>query len=87
MDIKELTDKLIQQEFGEWLLKTRYSSPFEEEDLNVDIFLKEEPADFEDRDYRLYRCLREKGFDVLIDYKLYDPVSWLSKCWRLRDQR
>ena len=73
MDIKELTDKLIQQEFGEWLLKIRYSGPFEGEDLDVDIFLKEEPADFEDRDYRLYRCLREQGLDVLIDYKLYDP--------------
>lgn len=72
MDVKELTEKLIQQEFGEWLFKIRYSGPFEGEDLDVDIFLKEEPADFEDRDYRLYRCLREKDFDVLIDYKLPD---------------
>jgi len=79
MEVKELTEKLIQQEFGEWLLKIRYSGPFEGEDLDVDIFLKEEPADFEDRDYRLYRFLREKGFDVLIDYKLPDDSDELLK--------
>ena len=72
MEVKELTEKFIQREFGEWLLKIRYSGPFEAEDLDVDIFLKEEPTDFEDRDYRLYRCLHENGFDVLIDYKFYD---------------
>jgi len=72
MDVKELTEKLIPQEFDQWLLKIRYSGPFEGEDLDVDIFLKEEPTDFEDRDYRLYRCLRKNGFDVLIDYKFPD---------------
>ena len=73
MEVKELTEKLIQQEFDEWLIKVRFSGPFEEEDLDADIFLKEEPADLVDRSYRIRRCLREQGFDVLIDYKLYDP--------------
>jgi len=73
MEVKELTEKLIQQEFGEWLMKVRFSGPFEWEDLDVDVFLKEEPTDLVDRSYHIRRCLREQGFDVLIDYKLYDP--------------
>jgi hypothetical protein len=73
MEVKELTEKLIQQEFGYWLIKMRFSGPFEEEDLDVDVFLKEEPADWVDRSYRIYSSLSEQGFDVLIGYKFYDP--------------
>ncbi|HIE28842.1 TPA: hypothetical protein EYP66_16325 [Candidatus Poribacteria bacterium] len=73
MEVKELTEKLIQQEFGKWLTKLRFSGPFEEEDLDVDVFLKEEPADWVDRSYHIHHCLREQGFDVLIGYKFYDP--------------
>jgi len=73
MEVKELTENLIQQEFGNWLIKMRFSGPFEEEDLDVDVFLKEEPADWVDRSYRIYCSLSEQGFDVLIGYKFYDP--------------
>ena len=72
MDVKELTAKLIQQEFGEWLIDLKFSGPFEEEDLDVDIILKEMPADLGDRDDRIDRYLRNKDFDVLIGYDVLD---------------
>ncbi len=72
MDVKELTAKLIQQEFGEWLIDMKFSGPFEEEDLDVDIILKEMPADLGDKDDRIDRYLRNKDFDVLIGYDVLD---------------
>ncbi len=72
MDVKELTGKLIQQEFGEWLIDMKFSGPFEEEDLDVYIILKEMPADLGDRDDRIDRYLWNEGFDVLIGYDVLD---------------
>jgi hypothetical protein len=72
MDVKELTEKLLQQELGELLLKVRFSGPFEWEDIGADVFLKEKPADLADRSYRIHRKLRDEGFDVLIVYEIPD---------------
>ena len=85
MDVKELTAKLIQQEFGEWLIDMKFSGPFEGEALDVDIMLKEMPADLGERDDRIDRYLRDKNFDVLIGYDVSDdseptePLSNLSE--------
>jgi hypothetical protein len=76
MELKELTTKLIQREFGEWLVELQFSGPFEEEDIDVDVILTEEPTDLVDRSYRIRRYLREQGFDVLIDYLLSDDAAF-----------
>jgi len=72
MDVKVLTTQLIQKEFEEWLLSMQFSGPFEEENLDVDVLLKEEPTDLLDRSYRIHRRLRTEGFDVLIGYDILD---------------
>jgi len=69
MDLKELTMNLIKREFGDLVLDVQFSGPFEEEDLNVDVTLKELPEDLPDRDIHIWNHLREKGFDVLIGYE------------------
>lgn len=69
MDVKELTTILIEEEFGDFLFDLRYWGPHEEEDIDVDVILKEEPADLVDRSYRIRRRLISEGFDVLIDYR------------------
>jgi hypothetical protein len=72
MEVKELTEKLLRQEFGEWLVEMQFLGPFEGEDLDVNLILKEEPGDLADRDYRIHRYLLDKGFDVLIGYDVLD---------------
>ena len=72
MDVKELTEKLMRHEFGEWLIELKFSGPFEEEDLDVSVILKEKPADLVDRSYRVHRRLRDEDFDVLIGYDVLD---------------
>lgn len=72
MDVKALTMKLIQQELGEWVLEVKFSGPFEGEDIDADVILKEKPVDLADRSYRIHHCIRENGFDVLIFYDLPD---------------
>jgi hypothetical protein len=79
MNVKELTEKLIQQEFSDWLIKIRFSGPFAEEDLNVGVLLKEKPADWVDRSYRIRRKLRDEDLDVLIGYELSDDSE--TKCF------
>ena len=72
MDVKELTEKLIQQEFGECLIEMQFSGPFEYEDIDVDVVLSKEPIVWVDRSYRIRRKLRDEGFDVLIAYDVLD---------------
>jgi len=69
MDLKEVTMNLIKREFGDLVLDVQFSGPFEEEDLEVDVILKELPEYLPDRDIRIWHHLREKGFDVLIGYE------------------
>jgi len=76
MEVKELVTKLIQQEFGEWLVDMQFSGPFEGEDIDVDVILTEEPEDLVDRSYRIRHYLREQDFDVLIDYLLSDDSAF-----------
>ncbi|MBM3234987.1 hypothetical protein FJZ31_01680 [Candidatus Poribacteria bacterium] len=69
MDLKELTINLIKQEFGDLVLDIQFSGPFEYEDLDVDVVLKEMPENLLKRGARIHRYLRGKGFDVLIGYE------------------
>ena len=86
MDVKELTAKLIQQEFEEWLIDMKFSGPFEGEDLDVDIILKEMPADSGERDDRIDRYLRDKNFDVLIGYDVSDDSEPTEPLINLSEQ-
>ena len=69
MDLKEFSTNLLKQTFGEYLVDLRFSGPYEDEDLNVDVILNEEPADFEDRDIIVFKLL-DADLDILIDYEL-----------------
>jgi len=69
MELKELTMSLIKKEFGALVLDVRFDGPYEEEDLDVNVILKELPEDLPERDIRIWDHLREKGFDVLIGYE------------------
>lgn len=69
MDLKELTMNLIKQEFSDLVLDIQFSGPFEYEDLDVDVVLKEIPKNLLKRGAQIHRHLREKGFDVLIGYE------------------
>lgn len=68
MDLKKLTENLIKQEFGELVLSVQFKGPFEEEELDVDVTLKEFPEDLSKRSYTIYSYLWDRGFDVLIGY-------------------
>jgi len=69
MELKELVTNLIKREFATLLLDVRLSGPFAEEDLCVDVILKELPEDLSERSYRIDNCLDDKSFDVLIGYE------------------
>jgi hypothetical protein len=72
MDVKELTSSLLQEEFRDSLVEVSHWGPHEDEDLDVTVVLKEEPSDLAERDWRIYRRLREAGFNVLIGYDISD---------------
>jgi len=73
MNLKELIANLVKQEFGELLLDIQFRGPYAEEDIVVDVILKELPKDIDDKKYRIWRQLSEKSFDVLIGYGI--PVD------------
>lgn len=53
-------------------MKVHSLGPYEEEDLDVDVILKGEPPDLAERDIRIYRRLRDAGFNVLIGYDVLE---------------
>jgi hypothetical protein len=65
-DVKALTMKLLRKEYGDNLAKVDFSGPFEEEDLDVDVYLHEEPPDNADRIFRVWKSLSRAGYDVPI---------------------
>jgi hypothetical protein len=75
MKVKELTGKLLQEEFGDHLVSLKFWGPFEDEDLNVDVLLRERVEDLPERDVRIHELLLKHGFDVLIDYQTMDGRS------------
>jgi len=72
MDLKEFTTNLVKEEFGKYLVDLRFSGPYEDEDLDVDVILKEKPIDFEERMLDVFRQLLDSDFEVLIDYIVDD---------------
>ncbi|MBM3237466.1 hypothetical protein FJZ31_14345 [Candidatus Poribacteria bacterium] len=68
MDLKEFTTDLVKEAFGEYIVDLRFSGPYEDEDLDVDVILKGKPVDFEGRMLNVFRQMLDADFDVLIDY-------------------
>lgn len=68
MNVKESTTNLVKHEFGEYIVDLRFSGPYEDEDLDVDVILKGKPVDFEERMLNVFRQLLDADFEVLIDY-------------------
>ncbi|MFQ6043917.1 MAG: hypothetical protein ACE5PV_23945 [Candidatus Poribacteria bacterium] len=70
MDLKELTTQILQQEFGEYFVNVQFSGPYEDEDLDADVILREKPADLASRSIRVRRRLWAEGFDVPMLYEV-----------------
>ncbi len=73
--LKKLLQRLVKREFSDCLLGIRFDGPFEDEDLNVDLLLREEPPDRVDRSYRIRQKLRKAGFDVSFGYDFWDELE------------
>ncbi|MFB3041498.1 MAG: hypothetical protein ACE1ZS_06810 [Candidatus Poribacteria bacterium] len=66
--LKERVTNLANEQFGDLLKKIRFSGPFEEEDLDVDIILREKISlnKLGAKLWNVSRPLRDDGYDVLI---------------------
>ncbi|MBI1926821.1 hypothetical protein HYR99_21580 [Candidatus Poribacteria bacterium] len=68
--LKQRITDLAQEQFGELLKKIRFSGPFEEEDLDVDLILRKR-MDLNEIGTRLLNIrqpLRKEGYNVLIGH-------------------
>lgn len=70
MDLKELTTHILQQEFENYFVNVRFSGPYEDEDLDADVTLREKPVDLTERSIRVRRRLWTEGFDVPMLYEV-----------------
>ena len=70
MDLKELTTHILKQEFGEYFVKVQFSGPYEDEDIDADVILREKPEDLTERSIRVRRRLWAGGFDVPMLYEV-----------------
>ncbi len=62
--VKQFTLKLLRREFGDSLVRVEWWGPYEGEDIDATVFLKEEPADLDMRSYRIHEQLDDAGWDV-----------------------
>jgi hypothetical protein len=81
MDLKEtvrfahqrlrlMVAKMAREELGECIEKIEFVGPYEGEEFNIFITLRNEPEDFEEREDRLYDRVWELGYDIgiFVDY-------------------
>ena len=69
--LKQRITNLAQVQFGELLKKIRFSGPFEEEDLDVDIILRKRIPlnEIGGRLWNIDEPLRKAGYNVLIGHE------------------
>ncbi|MFN4179127.1 MAG: hypothetical protein ACK4I8_02345 [Armatimonadota bacterium] len=72
---EKLMESLAKKELGDSLMGIRCHGPYEEEDLDVDLLLNEEPPDLDYRSYRIYDQLRKAGFYVVFGYDFWDELE------------
>ena len=69
--LKQRITNLAQEQFGDLLKDVRFSGPFEEEDLDVDLILRKR-IPFNEVGAKLlniYQPLEKEGYNVLIGHK------------------
>ena len=74
-EVKRITRRFLNKELGELLVEVQYSGPYEDEDLDADVVLKEFPDDLAQRSSRIHHHLADKGLFVAMDFKLVDKQS------------
>ena len=72
MDLKKFVTTVLQQELGEYVINIEFCGPYEDEDIDADVILREEPDDLVERRIRISNRLWDAGFDVLILYDVED---------------
>ena len=68
--LKERIMNLAQEQFGNLLKDVRFSGPFEDEDLDVDIILRQkiELNEIGKKLWNIRKPIREEGYDVLMGH-------------------
>ena len=68
--LKQRITNLAREQFGDLLKDVRFSGPFEDEDLDVDIILRKkiELNEIGAKLWNIHKPIREEGYDVLIGH-------------------
>jgi len=72
MDLKKFVTTILQEELGEYFISVEFFGPYEDEDIDADAIMSEEPADLTERSIRISNRLRDAGFGVPILYDVED---------------
>lgn len=73
MDLEKFITNILQQELGDYFINVEFDGPYEDEDIDAYVILREEPADLIERRIRIRNRLWDADFDVLILYDVeYD---------------
>lgn len=69
--LKQRITNLAQKQFGDALMDIRFSGPFEDEDLDVDIILRREMKlkQIGRKLWNISHPIRKDGYDVIIGYE------------------
>jgi hypothetical protein len=69
--LKQRITNLAKEQFGPLLKGVRFSGPFEEEDLDADLILREriDINQIGEKFGNIYEPLRKEGYNVLIGFK------------------
>ena len=69
--LKQRIMNLAKEQFGDLLKDVRFSGPFEEEDLDADLILRERISlnELGAKFLNIYQPLRKEGYNVLIGHK------------------
>ena len=70
MDLKETVAQMAREELGECIEQIEFTGPYEGEEFNIRITLRDEPEDFDKREDRLYDRVWKLGYDIgiFVDY-------------------
>jgi len=70
MDLKETVAQMAREELRECIEKIEFVGPYEGEEFNILITLRDEPEDLEEREDRLYYRVWKLGYDIgiFVDY-------------------
>lgn len=72
--LKQRIMNLAKEQFGDLLKDVRFSGPFEEEDLDADVILRERISlnELGAKFLNIYQPLEKEGYNVLIGHKFDD---------------